>query len=62
MRITQVLCRQHIGRMFKRHWEVQGKRRVQETGVAKELLAMGRKVTDSKEFFVNLKKQEHVNK
>lgn len=62
MRITQVLCRQHIGRMFKRHWEVQGKRRVQETGVAKDLLAMGRQVTDSKEFFVNLKKQEHANK
>lgn len=26
MRITAALCRQHIGTMFKRHWQIQGKR------------------------------------
>lgn len=61
MRITQVLCRQHIGFMFKRHWEVQGKRRVQETGAAKDLLAMGQKISDSKEFLVKSKKEKYMN-
>lgn len=26
MRLTQICLRQHIGRMFKRHWVIQGKR------------------------------------
>lgn len=26
MRLTTVLCRQHIGRMFKTHWRLQRKR------------------------------------
>jgi hypothetical protein len=26
MRLTTVLCKQHIGRMFKKHWRIQRKR------------------------------------
>lgn len=50
MRITSTLYRQHIGFMFKRHWQVQGKRRVQETNTARDLEQLGKIVTDPKDF------------
>lgn len=51
MRITSTLCRQHIGFMFKKHWQVQGKRRVLETNAAKDLEQLGKVITDPKELF-----------
>lgn len=55
MRITSTLYRQHIGFMFQRHWEVQGKRRVGETNAAKDLAQLGKIVSDPKEFLANAK-------
>lgn len=31
MKLTQILYKQHIGRYFKAHWFVQGRKRVYET-------------------------------
>lgn len=50
MKLTSILYRQHIGFMFKKHWQVQGQRRVQETNAAIALNALGKKISDSKEF------------
>lgn len=50
MRLTAALRRQHIDFMFKKHWKVQGNRRVEETNVIASLAARGIKVTDPKEY------------
>ncbi|XP_063627943.1 large ribosomal subunit protein mL37 [Cydia splendana] len=50
MRITQVLNRQHIGFMFKKHWKIQGNRVPIESGVADKLKAKGIPVVDALEF------------
>jgi large subunit ribosomal protein L37 len=50
MRITNVLFRQHIGFMTKRHWRIQGKRTPTDSGALAALEARGIKVTDTKEF------------
>lgn len=39
MRLTQICLRQHIGRMFKRHWVVQGKKTPIDNGSISELAA-----------------------
>lgn len=44
-----MLRRQHIGRMFKKHWIVQGQRVPQETGAEAELAAKNILVHDPKE-------------
>lgn len=55
MRITSVLRAQHNGFMFKKHWHIQGKRRVQETSAAASLLAHGVNISDPKEYLENWK-------
>ncbi|XP_041969167.1 39S ribosomal protein L37, mitochondrial [Aricia agestis] len=50
MKLTQVLKRQHIDFMFKRHWLAQGKRVPMETGVEKVLTEKGIPVIDALEF------------
>ncbi|CAH0400498.1 unnamed protein product [Chilo suppressalis] len=50
MKLTQVLNRQHIGFMFKKHWLVQGKRVPIDTGVEDYLKAKGIPVEDALEF------------
>ncbi|XP_075982545.1 mitochondrial ribosomal protein L37 [Anticarsia gemmatalis] len=50
MRLSQVLNRQHIGFMFKKHWIVQGKRVPIDTGVEEQLKAKGIQVEDALEF------------
>lgn len=41
MRFTNKLCAQHLGWMFKKHWQVQGKRVARDTGAAAELTRLG---------------------
>ncbi|KAI5643082.1 hypothetical protein NE865_04804 [Phthorimaea operculella] len=50
MRLTQVLNRQHIGFMFKKHWLVQGKRVPLDTKVEDYLKSKGIPVQDALEF------------
>ncbi|XP_026760659.1 39S ribosomal protein L37, mitochondrial [Galleria mellonella] len=50
MKLSQVLNRQHIGFMFKKHWLVQGKRVPIDTGVEEVLRAKGIPVEDALEF------------
>lgn len=50
MRITSVLQRQHIGFMFKRHWEHTKNRKVLDTGVVSYLTEKGIKVTNPDEY------------
>lgn len=60
MRITTVLCRQHIGNMFKRHWRIQGKRKVEETPALASLLANGISPKDPIKYFDEMNKKERV--
>ncbi|CAH2094628.1 unnamed protein product [Euphydryas editha] len=50
MKLSQVLLRQHIGFMFKKHWIVQGKRVPIDTGVEEYLKQKGIPVEDALEF------------
>lgn len=50
MKLSQVLNRQHIGFMFKKHWIIQGKRVPIDTGVEDYLKAKGIPVEDALEF------------
>ncbi|XP_028165329.1 39S ribosomal protein L37, mitochondrial [Ostrinia furnacalis] len=50
MKLSQVLYRQHIGFMFKKHWMIQGKRVPVDTGVEDALKAKGIPVEDALEF------------
>jgi hypothetical protein len=59
MRITATLNRQHIGFMFKQHWKIQGKRKVQETNAA-SLLPKGIKINDPNEFLGKFVKKERT--
>lgn len=56
MRLTNVLCRQHIGFMFKKHWRIQGKRTPMETVAKAELLAKNIIVKDPKSYVENQNK------
>lgn len=58
MRLTQVLNRQHIGFMFKKHWLVQGKRVPIDTGLEEKLKAQGIQVEDALEFIKEKPDQE----
>lgn len=58
MRLTQILNRQHIGFMFKKHWVVQGKRVPLDTGIEAELREKGIPIEDALEF-VKEKPQQH---
>lgn len=49
MRFTNKLCAQHLGWMFKKHWQVQGKRVARDTGAAAELAKFGIEVQDPKQ-------------
>lgn len=50
MRITQTLRAQHLGFMFKKHWQIQGHRIPTDTGAETDLTARGLKVVDANEF------------
>lgn len=50
MRLTQILNRQHVGFMFKKHWLVQGKRVPINTKVEEYLKSKGIPVEDALEF------------
>lgn len=50
MKLSQVLLRQHIDFMFKRHWLVQGKRVPVNTGIEEYLKEKGIPVEDALEF------------
>lgn len=50
MRLSQVLNRQHIDFMFKKHWLIQGKRVPIDTGIEEQLKSKGIKVEDALEF------------
>lgn len=50
MKLTQVLNRQHIGFMFKKHWLIQGKRVPIDTKVEEYLKSKGIPVEDALEF------------
>lgn len=50
MRLTSVLCKQHIGTMFKRHWQIQGKRIAQPTGACEFLQEKGIPIVDAVDF------------
>lgn len=60
MRITTCLLRQHIGFMFKRHWQIQGKQRIYPTPAEAVLTARGIKVTDVKEYLENWRTKDFV--
>ncbi|XP_043278339.1 39S ribosomal protein L37, mitochondrial [Venturia canescens] len=49
MRITQVLWRQHIGRMTKRHWYGASKKFVAPTNTENQLITHGIQVVDAKD-------------
>lgn len=49
MRIVRVLYRQHIDRMFKKHWRIQGQRVPIETGAEAHLKELGIPVYDPNE-------------
>lgn len=50
MKLTQILNRQHIGFMFKKHWLVQGKRVPIDTKVEEYLKSKGIPVEDALDF------------
>lgn len=50
MKLSNVLYRQHVGFMFKKHWLVQGKRVPIDTGIEECLKAKGILVEDAQEF------------
>lgn len=56
MRFTQILYRQHIGFMFKKHWLVQGKRVPRDSGTEAMLKAQGIQVSQA----VDVLKQPHL--
>lgn len=51
MKITTVLCSEHIGNAFKRHWKVQSQRQVFEYGNRKQLESKGIQVLDAVKVF-----------
>lgn len=55
MRLTAVVCSQHIGNAFRQIWKVQHKRKVLEFGLKEKLEAKGLPVVDAVEF-LNLKR------
>lgn len=50
MRITNVLLRQHIGHMFKKHWKIQGKRTPLKTSAFALLEEKGIPIVDAVEY------------
>jgi hypothetical protein len=55
MRLSAVVCSQHIGNGFRQIWKVQSKRKVLEFGVKEKLEVKGLPVVDAIEF-LNLKR------
>lgn len=58
MKITQILNRQHIGFMFKKHWRIQGKRVPINTKLEERLQKQNIPVIDALEF-IKEKPEEH---
>lgn len=56
MRITPALFRQHIGRMFKIHWRIQGQRVPIETDAEAHLKALGVKIFNPNEVVKQVRK------
>lgn len=57
MRLTAILRKQHIGRMFKKHWIVQGQRVPVETNAQQTLENLGFKVEDALEVIAEPRKE-----
>lgn len=60
MRITTALYRQHIGFMFKKHWHIQGQRKVQETNAAAILSANGLIPKDPNDYLKEVNKKPRI--
>lgn len=58
MRVSQALCRQHLDFMFKKHWRIQGKRNIRETGAEAILKSRGIKITDATEL---MRREPRIN-
>lgn len=56
MKLTQVLGKQHLERMAKRHWFIQGKKKVIQTKAEQHVTARGYQVLDAVETFVTPQK------
>lgn len=50
MKLLPFLCRQHIDFMFKNHWRIQGKRRIEETVTPANLFSFGKEPKDAKSY------------
>jgi len=53
MKITSVLCSEHIGNAFKRHWKTQSLRQVFEYDNRKQVESKGVPVLNAVEMFQN---------
>lgn len=60
MRLSKVLNRQHIDRMFKFHWRIQGKQVPINTQVEEVLAAKGIPVCDPKEVIFERREIKHL--
>lgn len=50
MRLSLALLQQHAGEMFVKHWHVQGKRILNDTGALRELKKRGIPVVDAAKY------------
>lgn len=57
MRVISVLYRQHIDRMFKKHWRIQGNRIPRDTGAETHLKSLGIPVFDAQDIIKETKKE-----
>ncbi|CRL07427.1 CLUMA_CG020397, isoform A [Clunio marinus] len=57
MRFTAVLRAQHLGFYFKKHWQVQGRRKVMKTGCYSVLNDLGIDIKDPKKYLENFQEK-----
>ncbi|XP_067010065.2 large ribosomal subunit protein mL37 isoform X2 [Anabrus simplex] len=60
MRLTLTVCRQHLGRMFKKHWKIQGQKPILDTGAEKELSKLGISVQQAEDVLREKIKKEKI--
>ena len=51
MKLSQVLCKQHIGRQVRREWYLKGRVKFVETNTEKVLAAQGFNIIDPVKYF-----------
>ncbi|XP_026470829.1 39S ribosomal protein L37, mitochondrial-like [Ctenocephalides felis] len=61
MRLITVLRAQHLDRMFKKHWVIQGRRKIIETGAEAALTAKGIPVIDASEAIKEKRQIEKID-